>query len=96
MKRRNNVKIDDLLEWNDIGINDPLAIDQKLILHPGEQETVEPGAKTGENEAIYYTVKSGDTFYSISRQFDVSVDDLKELNAKSGNLLKPGERLRIR
>ena len=36
---------------------------------------------------IRYTVKPGDTLYSISRQFDIGVDDLRKLNnLESGNI----------
>jgi membrane-bound lytic murein transglycosylase D len=73
-------------------INDPIKIDQKLRLHV---KSTEEESKKAENDQIYYTVKSGDTFYSISREFGVSVDKLKELNNKKDNLLKPGERIRV-
>ena len=93
ISRKYSVKIDDILEWNSLKINDPLSIDQKLKLY---SETSSEPEKKAENEEIYYTVQQGDTFYGISRKFKVSVDELKKLNGKTDDVLKPGERLRVR
>lgn len=43
-----------------------------------------------------YLIQSGDTLNSISKKTGVSVDTLKGLNNISGNLIKPGETLRLR
>jgi LysM repeat protein len=47
---------------------------------------------------IYHHVRSGDTLYSISRRYDLSVAELKQLNPSlSGNkAIFPGQKLRIR
>lgn len=43
----------------------------------------------------YYTVKKGDSLGSISKQFGVSVNDLKDANNLSSNLLSVGQNLII-
>ncbi|MGC9362849.1 MAG: LysM peptidoglycan-binding domain-containing protein, partial [Candidatus Syntrophosphaera sp.] len=43
-----------------------------------------------------HTVKKGDTLYSLARQYGVSVDRIKELNSLEGNIIKPGQELRIK
>lgn len=43
----------------------------------------------------YYTVKKGDSLYSIARLYDVSVEDLKTLNKLVSNVLSIGQVLRI-
>lgn len=43
----------------------------------------------------YYTVKSGDSLWSIARKFGTTVDELKQLNNLSGNLLNIGQNLLI-
>lgn len=43
----------------------------------------------------YYTVKSGDSLWSISRKFGVTVNDLKKVNNLSSNLLNIGQNLII-
>lgn len=44
----------------------------------------------------YYIVQSGDSLWSISRKFGISVDKLKEINNLSGNLLSVGQKLLIK
>ncbi|WP_420461072.1 glucosaminidase domain-containing protein [Neolewinella sp.] len=46
--------------------------------------------------AGYHAVQSGDTLYGISRKYGVSVDELKRLNALTGNTISVGQQLRIR
>ena len=46
-------------------------------------------------DSNYYTVKSGDSLWSISRKFGVSVSELKEANNLSSNLLSIGQNLII-
>ena len=41
----------------------------------------------------YYTVKKGDTLYSIAKKFDTTVDKLKELNGLKNNTLSIGQKL---
>lgn len=43
----------------------------------------------------YYTVKAGDSLYSISRKYGMTVDELKKINNLSSNLLKIGQQLKI-
>ena len=42
-----------------------------------------------------YTVQSGDTLYGISKQFGVSVDELKRINNLTSNTITKGEILKI-
>ncbi len=42
-----------------------------------------------------YTVKSGDSLYSIAKKYRISVEELKKANNKTSNLLSIGEVLKI-
>ena len=42
-----------------------------------------------------YTVQSGDTLYGISKQFGVSVDDIKKANNLTSNTISKGQTLKI-
>ncbi len=42
-----------------------------------------------------YTVRSGDTLYSISRKFNITIDELKGLNNLESSLIFPRQILRI-
>lgn len=43
-----------------------------------------------------YTVQKGDTLYGISKQFGISIDDIKKLNNLTSNTLEAGQVLQIR
>ena len=40
-----------------------------------------------------YTVKKGDTLYSIGKRYNVSVDELKQLNQLQSNNIEIGQKL---
>lgn len=46
-------------------------------------------------EDIYITIKKGDTLYSISKKYKVSIEDLKEYNQLTSNKIKAGQQLVI-
>lgn len=44
----------------------------------------------------YYQVSAGDTLYSISKKFNLTVDELKRLNSLQDNALSIGQNLKIK
>ena len=46
-------------------------------------------------DSNYYTVKSGDSLWSISKKFGITVDELKQANNLTSNLLSIGQNLYI-
>ncbi len=46
-------------------------------------------------EIEYYTVKKGDTLYSIAKKFNLTVDKLKDLNNMTNNFLAVGRKLKV-
>lgn len=81
---RFNTTVDALKEVNNLTSN-ILSIGQVLRLPTVEESAPE----------ITYTVQRGDSLYSISREFNTTVDAIKELNNLSSNLLSVGQVLRI-
>lgn len=57
------------------------------IVTPSEEEII--------SEGTVYTVKSGDTLYSIAKQYNVSVDDIVNHNNLVSNNLTIGTKLLI-
>ena len=53
--------------------------------------------KLGNQEVLVdtYTVRPGDTLYSISRKFNISIDELRRLNNLTSNILSIGQILTI-
>lgn len=46
-------------------------------------------------EEEYYTVKAGDTLYSIAKRFNLTVDKLKSLNNLQNSFLSVGKKLKV-
>jgi len=92
-----NSNLRDILKWNNLDINDKLAIDQKLIIYEFtlENNKEKPKKETKTKETSFYTVKPGDTLYQIARAHDMTVEELMELNGKDNFNLKMGEKIKI-
>jgi LysM repeat protein len=58
-----------------------------LLLGVGQKKTDACGA--------VYTVKKGDTLFSLARQFDTSVELLQEVNTLSSDVIKAGQQLDV-
>ncbi|WP_077619839.1 LysM peptidoglycan-binding domain-containing protein [Bacillus sinesaloumensis] len=54
-------------------------------------------AISGQTQTIndIYTVRAGDTLYSIAKKYNVSVDSIKNVNGLSSNMLFVGQQLRL-
>jgi len=76
--------VDDLKKVNNL-ISNTLSIGQVLNI-PGKNNT---------NVGNTYTVKSGDTLYSIARAFNTTLNDIKLLNNLTSNVLSVGQILKI-
>lgn len=84
-----NISVNDLKAINVLE-NNNIKIDQRLTVVPIKNSENNSGSNS-----IYYTVEKGETLFSISRKFNVSVINLKELNSNMVQL-KIGEKIRIR
>jgi LysM repeat protein len=49
------------------------------------------GTIQGEAGSSFYIIESGDTLWSISGRFGVTIDDLRTLNNLSGDIIYPGQ-----
>ena len=77
-----NVSVDNLKSYNNLS-TDSLSIGQKIKI---------PDNKVNSNE---YVVKSGDSLYSISTKYGVSVDELMSVNNLKSTVLSVGQVLKI-
>lgn len=64
-----------------------LSIGQQLLVPVSEGEEA-----TG---TFVYTVKAGDSLYSIANNYSTTVDEIKRLNNLTSNLISVGQKLRI-
>ena len=88
---RFGVGVSDIKRWNGLSSN-RLRIGQRLTIFSGN------GAGEASQESIpsYYTVKRGDSLWSISKKFPgITVQKIKSLNKMSSNRLRPGMKLKL-
>lgn len=87
--RKNNISVSDLLKANNLTSNF-LSVGQVLII-PNEVES------SGEdiNNTSLYIVQKGDTLWSISKLFNVTVNDLRKYNNLNSDFLTIGQTLII-
>lgn len=90
--KNNGLTVDELKQLNNL-TNNSLSIGQTLKVSQNETITPEP---IQPDQAIYYTVKSGDNLYAIANKFGTTVNKIKELNNLSSNLLSIGQQLLIK
>lgn len=105
--RRSGLKAEQIKSWNHLDSN-RLALNQKLRLSPLEKTisksiagaSAKPVRVTAltkiTSKRKQYTVRRGDTLYSIAQRFDVALDDLRRWNKLStGARLHPGDKVTI-
>lgn len=85
--KNNNTTVEQIKELNNLNTNN-LVIGQTIQIPT--KETVETPTTT-----ITYIVKPGDTLYSIARENNTTVNNLKELNNLTTNILSIGQTLII-
>ena len=61
-----------------------------------EEEPINTGGIPDDARPQYYSVVQGDTLYSISRRFGLTVDELKALNNLTSNVIKVNQFLRVK
>lgn len=78
------ISVDELIDYNNLSTSS-LKINQQLLI-PKEKE---------KEETTTYIVKSGDTLYSIARDYGTTVDNLMNLNNLTTSVLNVGQVLKI-
>ncbi|MDT0294672.1 LysM peptidoglycan-binding domain-containing protein [Mesonia ostreae] len=92
------VGISQIKRWNGLRSN-RLKVGQRLSIYPRKPVTtasVNTSSKGKSSSMKTYTVKQGDSLWSISRKFSgVSVKNIQKWNGISGSRLKPGMKLKV-
>lgn len=93
--------VTDLKRWNKLKSTN-IQVGQKLKVYPPENQNVSSGNNNNNNKpassssgTTTYTVKSGDSLWSIAKKFNVTVDHIKKLNNLKNNDIKVGQKLKI-
>ncbi len=89
ISRKFGVSVDELKQLNNLN-SDILTIGQKLIIKKGTDDDNEDGINY-----IDYIVKAGDTLYSIARQYEISVNELKDINNLISDILTINQVIKV-
>ncbi len=90
--RRHGMPVSTLARLNNMGAGDTLVKGQRLVIKASTRRYRDEGVSPGRR--VLYTVRSGDTVYSISKQFQVSVPQLKTWNGLNRHhQIRAGQRL---
>ncbi|MGH8281763.1 MAG: LysM peptidoglycan-binding domain-containing protein, partial [Gammaproteobacteria bacterium] len=99
--RHYRVKVAQLAQWNGLTSKSVLHVGQKLTIRPRHARVLDTAYETGPGprntqRTVVYTVREGDSLYSISSRFRVSVADIANWNGISEQgYLHAGERLKL-
>lgn len=61
-----------------------------------DKPQLEPDEQPAPGGPVYHEVVKGDTLYNISQRYNTTVDKLKALNKLDSNLIKIGQKIRVR
>lgn len=86
ISQKYNIIVNDLIKLNEL---------DSITLQIGQELKVPKVELTNPNEEIYI-VKKGDTLWSIAKEFDMTVSELKEINELKSNTLSIGQQLKIK
>ncbi len=89
ISKKFGVTIEEIKEDNEL-VTNSLSLGMELKIRTGKSQSLQ------EEEEKSYVVQQGDTFYSISRKFNIGVPELLKLNNKTEAQLKIGEKLIIK
>lgn len=91
------VKVSDIQRWNNISGNKILVGQTLKIYSDSDVNDIPTNTKTVNQKSSVkeYTVKTGDTLYSIALENKTTVAKIKSLNNLISNKIKPGQKIRL-
>lgn len=90
------VKLKLILKRNLAEENDKPIVGEKVYLNRKRKDYLKKKKINPNKAGKIYVVKNGDTLYSISKKFDVSINTIKKVNKLGDNVLQPGQELIIK
>lgn len=94
---RYRVRISDIRRWNNLSGNKIIAGSRLKIYSNSNIEEIDTSpVKNSNSSASTHTVRKGQTLSSIAELYNVSVNELKEWNNLSDDIIKSGDKLIIK
>jgi LysM repeat protein len=94
ISRRYQSSVEEISKTNNLSGNS-VAIGQEIAI-PWKRDVPKSMNQNSASGQLYHTVEAGQTLYAISRQYDVSVDEIKRLNNLTSNELSTGQQLVVK
>ena len=98
ISRLYQVSTDEIKQWNNLSDNS-LSIGQELVIKKGAVQPASEPVRQSTPAVItkkgFHTVGERETLFSIAKQYNLSVDQLKSWNRLEGNELKVGQLLYV-
>lgn len=92
---RHGITLAQLKEWNGLTSNN-IKAGQKLKVKAASTQSSPAASSAASGDYIVYTVKSGDSFYSIAKNYPgISAQNIMDFNGLSSSKLKPGMTIKI-
>ncbi len=95
--QRYSVSTRQLASWNGMAPGDTLSVGKKLVVWTNEEvapRTAPTSAYGSTTRRVNYTVRNGDSLYTIARRFRVTINEIARWNNVDQNkILRPGQRL---
>jgi membrane-bound lytic murein transglycosylase D len=88
--------------WNNLYYGQNIYPNQKLTIWIPENfsQTISSSKSSKSEEHLpdgsYHVVRAGDTLWEIAQKYEISIANLKKMNRKHSNTIKPGERLKVK
>ena len=86
--KKYGISVEEIQRWNELENADSIDEGQNL-------QVKAPIGERTERQVVDYKVVKGDNLYQISRKFDMSVDDIMELNDMHTSDLSEGQKLKV-
>ncbi len=83
--------------WNGLRYGEYIYPKQNLVIWVNKQiGTPQQNMVRAQNDkATYYTVKTGDTLWDISKKYGLTIEKLKRLNNMRSVRIRPGDRIKV-
>ena len=103
ISRQYSITVSQLREWNDLRGNQ-ISVGQRLVVSPSGQAPApqtptpapqQPPSTPDDATSFRHQVRAGETLFSLSRRYGVTVNDIRSWNNLSSNLLEVGQMLTI-
>lgn len=103
ISRQYSITVNQLREWNNLPGNQ-ISIGQRLVVSPSGQAPTpqtptpapqQPPSTSEDATSIRHQVRAGETLFSLSRRYGVTVNDIRSWNDLNSNLLEVGQVLTI-